>query len=91
LVGVGCAPGCFVQWDSGEDSEGHVAWARTFADATAPLFHRGVHVNFVGTEGTQRVYDAYRPVEMQRLRAVKRQYDPGDLFRFIQKIAPSND
>jgi Berberine and berberine like len=30
-------------------------------------------------------------VKTQRLRAVKRQYDPGDLFRIIQKIAPSND
>lgn len=56
--------------------------------ALSPL---GVPVNFLGTEGTQRVYDAHSPVKMHRLRAVKRQYDPGDLFRLIQKIGPSND
>jgi FAD/FMN-containing dehydrogenase len=48
----------------------------------------GVYVNFLGDEGDARVREAYPGDTWERLRAVKRRYDPGNLFRLNQNIPP---
>jgi FAD/FMN-containing dehydrogenase len=50
----------------------------------------GGYVNFMGTgEGQDRVRATYR-ANYDRLAQVKRTYDPGNLFRANQNIAPAS-
>jgi FAD/FMN-containing dehydrogenase len=47
------------------------------------------YVNFVGDEGQSRVRQAYPGQTWERLREVKEQYDPTNLFRLNQNIPPA--
>lgn len=55
----------------------------------APFSTGGVYVNALGTEGADRVRAAYRPKTWERLVALKNRYDPTNLFRLNQNIAPT--
>jgi FAD/FMN-containing dehydrogenase len=62
-------------------------WVRGFWDALAP-WHQGVYVNFLGDEGDDRIRQAYGPEKYERLKALKRKYDPDNFFRLNQNISP---
>ncbi|MFP3881645.1 MAG: FAD-binding oxidoreductase [Actinomycetota bacterium] len=62
-------------------------WARSYWSALAP-YHTSVYVNFLMDEGEDRVRDAYGPEKYDRLKALKRRYDPTNLFRLNQNITP---
>ena len=62
-------------------------WVRSFWTALQP-HHTGVYVNFLGEEGEQRVREAYGPAKYDRLKALKRKYDPDNFFRLNQNIPP---
>jgi len=72
--------------DPAEDAE-HVAWAREFFTAMQP-YGAGVYVNNLGTEGADRVRAAYAPATYERLVALKDTYDPHNVFRLNQNVAP---
>jgi hypothetical protein len=64
------------------------AWLDEFAAG----FDRGGHgayVNFLGDEGAERVRAAYPGATWDRLAAIKAHYDPTNLFRSNQNIAPA--
>ena len=63
-------------------------WARDYWSALAP-FHTGVYVNFLMEEGDARVRQAYGDAKYERLRALKRKYDPTNVFRRNQNIQPA--
>jgi FAD/FMN-containing dehydrogenase len=46
-------------------------------------------VNFLGDEGPERVRQAYPGDTWDRLREIKRRYDPTNLFRMNQNIPPA--
>ncbi|HEU4542367.1 MAG TPA: FAD-binding oxidoreductase [Jiangellaceae bacterium] len=48
----------------------------------------GVYTGFLGTDGQGRIGEAYPPSTYERLVAVKRQYDPANLFRSNHNIVP---
>jgi Berberine and berberine like len=75
-------------WVDPADSDVNVAWAREVWERTRPLSSSAVYVNYLGTEGDQRVRDAYG-VNHARLREIKRKYDPGNFFRLNQNIEPA--
>jgi FAD/FMN-containing dehydrogenase len=47
-----------------------------------------VYVNFLMEEGEDRVRQAYGPAKYERLKALKRKYDPDNFFRINQNISP---
>lgn len=73
-------------WDDPTADDTNRQWARTFAIALEPFATGGVYVNF--TADADRVRAAYSDAKYERLQAVKRQYDPANLFRLNQNIAP---
>ena len=75
------------RWDEPKDDEPCVSWARAFFDATAPFSNGGVYVNFI-SEGEERVAAAYGE-NHERLARVKKRYDPENLFRVNQNVAPA--
>jgi FAD/FMN-containing dehydrogenase len=78
------------RWVEPAEKERHVAWTRALCDAVRP-HARGVYVNYLGIEeGAERVRAAYGPEKYARLAAVKRAYDPTNLFRLNQNIPPAD-
>jgi FAD/FMN-containing dehydrogenase len=62
-------------------------WVRTFWSALEP-WHETVYVNFLGDEGQERVRTAYGAEKYDRLKTLKRKYDPDNFFRINQNIPP---
>ncbi|MET3174224.1 UNVERIFIED_ORG: FAD/FMN-containing dehydrogenase [Arthrobacter sp. UYCu721] len=62
-------------------------WARDYWSALAP-HHTSVYVNFLMEEGEERVRQAYGAAKYDRLKALKRTYDPTNFFRLNQNITP---
>ena len=73
-----------------EDAATHEAWVDEFA-AALRQDSTGVYVNFMGDEGAARVREAYPGATWDRLAAIKRRYDPTNLFRLNQNIVPAAD
>lgn len=73
---------------TGDGFEEQRAWARGYWDALSP-FHTSVYVNFLMEEGEERVRQAYGEEKYERLKAVKRTYDPTNFFRLNQNISPA--
>lgn len=71
--------------DTGDDSK-CIKWSRDYFEATEPYATGGVYVNFV-PEGEAPIEAAYGP-NYERLLALKRKYDPKNLFRLNQNIEP---
>ncbi|MBV9355359.1 MAG: FAD-binding oxidoreductase [Chloroflexi bacterium] len=63
------------------------AWTEQLWEVLRPR-SRGVYANFLADEGPERVREAYAPASFERLVALKRQYDPSNVFRLNQNIRP---
>jgi FAD/FMN-containing dehydrogenase len=77
-------------WDNPAEDMAHRTWAREVFQAMQPYSTGGVYVNYLqeeSDEGRARVESAYG-TKYERLAALKRKYDPGNLFRFNQNIRP---
>jgi FAD/FMN-containing dehydrogenase len=76
--------------DPGLDDE-HIAWARDTAAAIEPWsFSGGGYVNYMqADEPIERVRAAFGDAAFERLRSLKKRYDPGNVLRRNQNIPPS--
>jgi FAD/FMN-containing dehydrogenase len=63
-------------------------WCRELWEAVRPYSTGRVYVNFLGEEGQERVRAAYGDAKYERLRALKRNYDPTNFFLLNQNIQP---
>jgi FAD/FMN-containing dehydrogenase len=70
-----------------EETPEHEPWVRGLADALRQD-DPGAYVNFLGDEGEERIRAAYPGETWDRLVAVKRRYDPTNLFHLNQNIPP---
>jgi FAD/FMN-containing dehydrogenase len=76
------------QWQDPSDNERCIAWARETHDAMQPFLSSERYVNYLGDdEGSGPVADAYG-ANFERLRKIKTEYDPKNLFHLNQNIEP---
>jgi FAD/FMN-containing dehydrogenase len=71
-----------------DEAAEHEAWVTGLAAALRQR-DAGVYVNFLDNEGETRVRAAYPGPTWDRLAAIKRRYDPTNLFRLNQNIPPA--
>jgi FAD/FMN-containing dehydrogenase len=74
-------------WTEPAADQANISWAREMYAALQPFAMDGVYVNNLGDEGDDRVKAAYGE-NYARLAALKRKYDPDNLFRLNQNIRP---
>jgi hypothetical protein len=70
-----------------EGFEAEREWTRAYWSALAP-YQTSVYVNFLMDEGPERIRRAYGAQKYERLKALKRTYDPTNFFRLNQNIPP---
>jgi FAD/FMN-containing dehydrogenase len=76
-------------WSDRRESEANVAWTRELFAALRPFLGDAAYVNYLGgDEGDEGLRMAYGAETLARLGATKQKYDPGNLFRMNQNIAP---
>ena len=77
-------------WESPDDDEKAIGWARRVAEILAPAsLTGGGYVNYSPVdESVERVKAAYGADRYTRLVAVKRRLDPDNVFRFNHNIRP---
>ncbi|HTJ44034.1 MAG TPA: FAD-binding oxidoreductase [Kofleriaceae bacterium] len=74
-------------WDSPADDAVNVAWVRDTWEAMRRFSTGGVYVNFLSDdERGERVTAAYGRATFDRLAALKRRYDPMNLFRHTKSF-----
>ena len=71
-----------------DDDAANVAWARSCFEATRACSTGGTYINFLTEEeGQDRIEAAYgRPI-LEKLAAIKRQYDPDNFFRHTKSVS----
>jgi FAD/FMN-containing dehydrogenase len=75
-------------WQDPADDEARIRWVRDYHEAIAPYAEPGGYVNFMADDDSGRVEDNYLG-HYQRLAAIKRSYDPDNLFHLNQNIRPA--
>jgi FAD/FMN-containing dehydrogenase len=68
------------------DESIQIQWVRDFADAMQPYASEGFYPNYEANVGPERLVAAFEPEKYNRLAAVKRKYDPSNIFRLNQNI-----
>ena len=73
--------------DPAQDAE-QIAWGRDVYASLDDHTTGGAYINFLSDEGPDRVRAAYGEEGYARLQALKRRYDPDNLFHRNQNIRP---
>ena len=81
--------GIEANWQDPADDEANIAWARTVFDTMRPYSTGGVYMNFPGFyEDAENTMRTTFGANYERLAALKKTYDPANLFRLNQNIKP---
>ena len=79
-------------WPDPGDDAARIAWVKGLSDGMRPHAMAGQYINFLGHEDAdalQKGLAAYGPAKLDRLRAVKRRYDPANFFQINHNIPPT--
>jgi FAD/FMN-containing dehydrogenase len=76
------------QWADPGQTDTCIGWARETFEALRPNMADRSYVNYLSADDDDRIRQAYGP-NYDRLVALKRRYDPDNLFRLNQNIRPS--
>jgi FAD/FMN-containing dehydrogenase len=76
-------------WEDAAATDANVAWVRGVSKALAPHIAEGISLNFATEVGDAALQESFGAKKVERLRALKDRYDPTNLFRMNQNIAPS--
>lgn len=74
-------------WPDPADNEKNTKWVKDYYKALEPHSSKGGYINFMADDDQGRIRENYRG-NYDRLVAVKRQYDPTNLFHMNQNIKP---
>jgi FAD/FMN-containing dehydrogenase len=74
-------------WPDPSQNEANVRWVKEYYRALAPHSEEGGYINFAAGDDANRVAANFGR-NYARLREVKATYDPDNLFRHNQNIAP---
>jgi hypothetical protein len=81
--------GIEANWVLPEQDDACIAWARQAFDELEPFSTGRQYVNFPGFyEGHERMMEQTFRDNLDRLAAVKRTYDPANLFRLNHNVSP---
>jgi FAD/FMN-containing dehydrogenase len=75
-------------WEDSERDEAFMSWGRAAWDALMPFTTAGHYVNDMVETGEGIVRAIYGDAKYERLVELKRSYDPDNVFRLNQNIAP---
>jgi FAD/FMN-containing dehydrogenase len=75
-------------WKEAANNDQNIAWVRNYYDALQPYSEPGGYINFMSGDDQDRAPDNFG-ANYQRLREIKAKYDPGNLFRMNQNVAPA--
>lgn len=75
------------KWQNPAESDANIDWVRRCFRTAEPFLEDSAYVNYLGDEGESRVQAAYG-ANYERLRTLKRKYDPMNVFRLNQNIKP---
>jgi FAD/FMN-containing dehydrogenase len=76
------------QWDHSAQDDERLAWVRQVMAIAEPYAVTGRYVNEASDTGEDVTRSIYGTEKMDRLVAVKRAWDPGNVFRMNQNIKP---
>ncbi|WP_030162934.1 FAD-binding oxidoreductase [Streptomyces sp. NRRL S-244] len=76
-------------WEDPAEDERAVRWVKDVCAHVRPWSTGAVYLNFTGDEGSERVAAGLGAENLARLGAVKRTYDPDNVFRFNHNIKPA--
>ena len=82
------APVIAGMWPDPADNEANISWVRDYHAALEPHTSEGGYINFMAGDDQGRIRANYG-INYDRLASVKKTYDPGNLFRINQNIAPA--
>jgi FAD/FMN-containing dehydrogenase len=78
----------FPGWSDSKEDEAIMAWARGLYEKLEPFAEGGVYVNMLAEDEEDRIPAAYRH-NYARLVALKKEWDPDNLFRRNHNIRPA--
>jgi FAD/FMN-containing dehydrogenase len=78
---------CYGSWEDLDDDR-HIAWVRSVERAMRPWTMPGMALNFYSAVDNSLVRDSFGAEKYRRLVALKRAYDPDNIFRLNQNVPP---
>jgi FAD/FMN-containing dehydrogenase len=75
-------------WPDPGHNDANIAWVKDYYAAIAPYSEEGGYINFMAADDQSRIRANYRG-NYDRLAAIKRTYDPDNLFHLNQNIEPT--
>ncbi|MGW2720597.1 FAD-binding protein [Streptomyces sp. NPDC001492] len=76
-------------WEDPADDARCTQWVRDVRTDVRPWSTGATYLNFIGDEGPERVVAGLGAENTARLAALKRRYDPDNVFRFNHNIRPA--
>ncbi|MFD5712817.1 FAD-binding oxidoreductase [Streptomyces pharetrae] len=76
-------------WADPADDRRCIPWVHDVRGHVRPWATGAVYLNFIGDEGADRVRAGLGPENTDRLAALKRRWDPDNVFRFNHNIRPA--